>query len=325
MAVLLFAFAGSSLSAASVSWTTNHDAALKKAKETNKPIVLFFTGSDWCGWCKKLESEALDTDAFAKGAGDKFIFVKLDYPMKTQQNSALAEQNAKLQNQYDVRSFPTIIILDANGKQIGVTGYRAGGGASYAEHLSKIVQDYSAYRQKMKTLGSDALSSTELKHLYRQAKEFGLKDDAQRIVKAGMKTDRATFFQIERYRHLGNEGKLSNAEAKKLKEQILADDPDNTHFCHYQVACIDFDHSLDQLENKETTVAEAVRPLEDYLQKFNKNDRDNVWRLEMMIAQVYVNHAERGKALAHAKSAHAAAPYDRKEDLASFILTIEDQ
>src|SRR5436190_13058988 len=80
----------------SINWMTNYQDAVAKAKSEKKPLVLFFTGSDWCGWCKKMESEILNTPDFASAAGSRFVFVMLDYPMNKALPQALADQNAGL-------------------------------------------------------------------------------------------------------------------------------------------------------------------------------------------------------------------------------------
>lgn len=136
--------AANSLDAAgspTLNWRTNYEEALNESKQSSKPIVLFFTGSDWCGWCNKLESEVFDTQAFQDLAGDKFIFVKLDYPMYAPQDPRLASQNKQLQKKYNIRSYPTLVVLDRNQQQIGLTGYKAGGGRAYAAHVLEMVKN----------------------------------------------------------------------------------------------------------------------------------------------------------------------------------------
>lgn len=105
-------------------------------KQHPNQSFFFFTGSDWCSWCKKLESEALNTNEFAQIAGDKFIFVLLDFPS----NGQYPKQNSELQARYGIQGFPTLVILDSNGNKIGSTGYQPGGGRAYAEHLLKFVK-----------------------------------------------------------------------------------------------------------------------------------------------------------------------------------------
>ena len=137
----------------SIRWLNNYDQALQMSQASSKPILLFFTGSDWCSWCKKLEDEVLFHPEFAQEAGDKFIFVRLDFPLNSSLDPQITAQNKQLQKKFDVRSFPTIVILDGRTqRQIGTTGYRPGGGKQYAAHLIKMVNDYSSYKAKVDTL-----------------------------------------------------------------------------------------------------------------------------------------------------------------------------
>lgn len=161
-------FAGKAESAQDhIQWLTSYEEAVNQAQASSKPIVLFFTGSDWCGWCHKLEQESLDTKEFAQLAGDKFIFVKLDFPVNTTLPPQIASQNKQLQKKYSVRGFPTLVILDVQQNQIGTAGYRPGGGRAYADYLSKIVSDSFGYKQKMKNMGQQNYSSAELKKALR--------------------------------------------------------------------------------------------------------------------------------------------------------------
>lgn len=133
------AFTANALTSQSkINWITNYQEAVNQSKATSKPMVLFFTGSDWCSWCHKLESEALSTDEFAQIAGDKFIFVLLDFPS----SKAYPEKNDDLKSQYGIQGFPTLVIVDSNGNKIGSTGYQPGGGRAYAEHLLNLAQKH---------------------------------------------------------------------------------------------------------------------------------------------------------------------------------------
>ena len=125
----------------SVPWMTNYDSAAKKAAAENKPMMLFFTGSDWCGWCKKMDSEILETAGFAQTAGSKFVFVKLDFPMRSGSVSAdEAQQNATLKEKFGVTGFPTVVLLSSDGTFIAQTGYRSISGAEYGNYLNELVK-----------------------------------------------------------------------------------------------------------------------------------------------------------------------------------------
>jgi protein disulfide-isomerase len=140
----LFALSSTSVFAegnsGSVTWTTNYQDAVAQSKQNSQPIVLFFTGSDWCGWCKKLDAEALDTPDFAQATNGKFIFVKVDFPMKSKLDPQTAQQNNMLKQKYEIKGYPTLVIIDGNEKILATTGYEAGGGKKYANHLESIIK-----------------------------------------------------------------------------------------------------------------------------------------------------------------------------------------
>ncbi len=123
-----------------IHWQTNYNQAMSAAKKANKPVLLFFTGSDWCGWCKKMDKEVFSQPEFAQLVGNDFIFVELDYPMKNTLPSEQQELNNKLKQQYGVTGFPTVILLDANGNFVAESGYRPGGPKAYADYLKGLMK-----------------------------------------------------------------------------------------------------------------------------------------------------------------------------------------
>lgn len=126
--------------AGKIQWYTNYQEAAQVAKKDKKPLFLFFTGSDWCGWCKKMESEILSTPDFANAAGSRFVFVMLDFPMNQTLPPDIAEQNNQLKQKYGVTGYPTVIILDSNENFVAETGYRSGGGKAYADYIFGLVR-----------------------------------------------------------------------------------------------------------------------------------------------------------------------------------------
>ena len=108
-------------------WTTRWETAQASARRLKRPILVNFTGSDWCGWCKQLHAEVFATAAFQEWASARVILLELDFPARTPQPSELKEQNARLAQQYKVEGFPTVLFLDAEGKRLGESGYLPGG------------------------------------------------------------------------------------------------------------------------------------------------------------------------------------------------------
>ena len=84
------------------------DKAIEISQKTNKPIMLFFTGSDWCGWCKKLVREVYKTSEFNKWAKKNVVLVEIDFPRRTKLSAELTSQNRNLQQMFSVRGYPTV-------------------------------------------------------------------------------------------------------------------------------------------------------------------------------------------------------------------------
>lgn len=132
---------------ASVEWHTNLVKAVDEAIAAEKPLLLFFTGSDWCGWCKRLQAEALDTPEFEKWAKENVVLMELDYPRRTPQAEEIREQNVNIQRMFAVRGYPTIWFVNPqkNGSEInfgkiGSTGYVRGGASAWIAEANRILE-----------------------------------------------------------------------------------------------------------------------------------------------------------------------------------------
>lgn len=127
-------------------WMTDYDQALEKGIRENKPIFLLFTGSDWCGWCIKLEDQVFSEDEFEEYATEKLVCVKADFPRDNDQSEEVKKQNKRLQKKFDISGYPTVLILNPNNEEIiAGTGYREGGPSKYVKHLKELT---SSYREK---------------------------------------------------------------------------------------------------------------------------------------------------------------------------------
>jgi protein disulfide-isomerase len=126
--------------AAGNAWMTDMDKAMKMSAKTGKPILADFSGSDWCGWCIKLDREVFSQKVFLDYAKKNLILVMLDFPRRKTQSEKLIAQNKKLRDKYKVRGYPTVLLLDSKGKVIATTGYRRGGAKKYVEYLEKLLE-----------------------------------------------------------------------------------------------------------------------------------------------------------------------------------------
>ena len=127
-------------------WYTDVKEAVTVSNKEKKPMLLFFTGSDWCGWCIRLQNEVLKKPEFAKWAKDNVVLVELDFPRRTPMKPELQKQNFELQQLFAVQGYPTIWLANVtqkdgkvNFEQLGKTGYVAGGPEAWIAGAKQIL------------------------------------------------------------------------------------------------------------------------------------------------------------------------------------------
>lgn len=102
-------------------------------------MLLDFTGSDWCEWCIRMDKEVLRTKAFQDYASANLILLEVDFPNSGSQTPTLRTQNENLSSRYGVDGFPTFIVLDKDGKEIGRrSGYLEGGPQAFITMIEKL-------------------------------------------------------------------------------------------------------------------------------------------------------------------------------------------
>ncbi len=132
---LLALLAAASAHAAPV-WLTDLDAAKAQGVKENKPVLVDFTGSDWCPPCKALHKAVFESPEFAVAAS-RYVLVELDFPRNKPQTPELKAKNREWQQKYAVTGFPTVLLLDAkSGEVFGRVG--GFGGQNAKEYLAKL-------------------------------------------------------------------------------------------------------------------------------------------------------------------------------------------
>lgn len=96
------------LQAQKLEWHTDVKKAIEISNKVNKPMLLFFTGSDWCIWCKRFQKEIVAKPEFISWANEKVVLVELDYPRKDYQTEIVKNQNKELLETFNVNTFPNI-------------------------------------------------------------------------------------------------------------------------------------------------------------------------------------------------------------------------
>ena len=145
--LLTFLISIHSFSQEKITWHTDANAALQLAIKENKKVMFFFTGSDWCGWCIKLQKEVFFKPEFVKWAKENIVLVELDFPRRKKLEETLTKQNDNLRQMFAVRGYPTgwlvmpeIVDKKVNFKRLGSQGYVAGGPSSWIKGAEKILE-----------------------------------------------------------------------------------------------------------------------------------------------------------------------------------------
>jgi protein disulfide-isomerase len=137
---LALVIVSASMALASEGWLTDWEAAKAKSKAEKKPILLNLTGSDWCGWCIKLEKEVLSQKAFKDFAAENLILMEADFPKKKELPADLKKQNEALKKQYLNGGYPTMYLVDAEGKKLSEDlGEIKGGTEAYIAKLKELI------------------------------------------------------------------------------------------------------------------------------------------------------------------------------------------
>ncbi len=120
-------------------WGTDYEKALATAKKDKKVVLADFTGSDWCGWCKKLKAEVFDTKEFQDWAKKNVVLLEVDFPRQKEQPKELKKQNEELQKKNKIEGYPTILFFDAKGEVVGKMGYQEGGPSKWTKDADAII------------------------------------------------------------------------------------------------------------------------------------------------------------------------------------------
>ncbi len=121
------ALAASIPASAAVTWLTSPEEALAQAEKQQKSVMIDFTGSDWCGFCIRLEKTVFASPEFEKVLGDKYVFLMLDYPRSKKLSEKQKKVNDDWKKKMAITGFPTIVLMDSKG-------------LPYAKHAGAILQ-----------------------------------------------------------------------------------------------------------------------------------------------------------------------------------------
>ncbi|MDD2708900.1 MAG: thioredoxin family protein [Verrucomicrobiae bacterium] len=130
---------GATVSTDTSRWMTDYDKALAIAKAEKKFLLMDFSGSDWCGWCVRLEEEVFSKGAFKAYAKKNLVLLLVDFPKTKPLPADLRKQNESLAAKHGIEGFPTVVILNSDGEKAGQTGYVKGGPSAFIRELDSII------------------------------------------------------------------------------------------------------------------------------------------------------------------------------------------
>jgi len=307
---LLIVFLFLSSFASAYSWEADYSKAVEASRVDQKPLLLFFTGSDWSGLSMKMKNESLDSDAFKERIISNFHCVEVDFPLHKPFATAVRKQNEALKSRFSVQEYPLLVLLDSNQREIMRFGYFPQTGEQLVRELLHVVSQDSELTAGLKVLPKE---EEALCRLYQLAQVLSRCDAEEKILSTGVTLD-IPFFQLEQYRLFVEEG----GDATALREKLLKSEDYQVHFT---VAMIDFQERASTMSDP----LEVIKPLEAYLERFADKDEQNVWRIEMMLAQFYLDADEWGEALKHAETAYQTAPKTFQGEIKNSLQYIQGQ
>ena len=119
-------------------WLTDVSQAIENSKVSGKPIFAFFTGKQWCSWCKKLERQVLSKDGFIDYAKENLVLLELDFP-RGRRN--LPQKQIELARKFNIKGYPSVILMDSSTNKIAKTGYEAMSPEQYVDHVKALLKD----------------------------------------------------------------------------------------------------------------------------------------------------------------------------------------
>jgi len=124
-----------------INWLTDYNSAIAQSRSTSKPILILFTGKNWCPPCMKLERNVIEAEPFARFLGNRLVFLRAEFPSNTEK-SIQASPYSPLLERYGVNSFPTMVVTDSEGRVLFYVNYQTGGVEAYVKEIGAKLDQF---------------------------------------------------------------------------------------------------------------------------------------------------------------------------------------
>ena len=194
--------------------TKDYEKGVEIARSYSLPLVVVFSGGEWCFYSKKLEEKILSKQEFIHEVNKKFVFIQVDFPdIPISLRSKIVAQNFLLKEEFHVRDFPAVVLLNSELEEVCRIGYTEEIPCEYAKRLLSAWNKYDVLSQQL--TNASQLSFEKIQDLYQECKELGSLALAKKFIEAGLKIDKDFFFHIAAYQSFQGDDK------KKIKEKML--------------------------------------------------------------------------------------------------------
>lgn len=298
-----------------ISFVDEQAVMLKLAHETHKYAFVACLGQSWCPWSKKFSEEVLQKKEFLEGIEQFAVLGFVDVPESYEEN--VGEKTEEIVRKYELKELPTFFLLDPEGEVVAKFGYLPLSAKELVIHIGKMISDYEEIKQFL-TNPIGEISGKELENLYLKAKAIGCEKKVGEIFQLGLAKEEGVFFLVEKYSKLLENEKKLTSDTKTLKRKILAKDPHNIQGSILQLAQIEFEMLRHNLKKRNDT-KKVIAPLLEYVRGIGKNDKVNLWHVELMIAQYLFGKDAKQEALLHALASYEAAPQEKKNEIIDVV------
>lgn len=267
-------------------------------------MLIAFLGASDCPWSEKLETEVLNNKEFASSIISDLVIFKVH-----------AGKDTKLKEKYEIREYPFLVLIAGSGEQIARIHYLPLSSKDLGAYLKELLFDFQLIKMSIENRYLNEMPFEQLKVLYQKAERLENEGFKAALLEKGLQRDLGGFFLMKHYISLIEKGTMHDFKVLKLRHKILGRDPKNEHGTHLKVALAEFE----ALMKKSKKVHRTIRPLLNYTHEFGKKDKENLWKVEMMIAEYLFTHSEVEEALLHAELSYAAAPETAQGDVARSV------
>ncbi len=299
-------------------WCGDFTDARKWALETHKPLLIAFLGPSWCKLSDQIEQKVLSDNNFLQALKDQLVLVKIDIPENFERLSHANFPEITLKEKYHIQECPSLVLIEASGHEIAKLECHSLETNHYVARVKELLQDFDRVKKCTEKRQIKQLKVDELKSLYAKAGRLADHKFKENLLKQGLKTDPGAYFLLEKYGEILANRRFKSREVIKIRKKIVARDPQHYEAAQVKLAILDFGslaHGVKKPKNSHT----VIKPLVKYLKEFGMQDKENAWRLELMISQYLFGNNHIEEALEHAKQCLDVAPASQKTEIAHSV------